>query len=45
MRRDLRQRRQAAFVALDGDHAPGAVHQERARQTARTGAHFDDGRL
>ena len=35
--------RQRALVALDGDDAPRAQRQQRARQSAGTGADLDDG--
>ena len=38
---DLAQRRQAALVALDGDHALGTMGQKRAGQPAGTGADLD----
>jgi len=40
---DLGQRRQAARVALDGDHALRARSQDRAREAARTRPDFDHG--
>ena len=40
---NLLQRRQRALVALDGDDAPRAQRQQRARQPAGTGADLDDG--
>lgn len=38
---DLREGGQGARIALDGDDARGAFHQQRAGQPAGTGAHFD----
>ena len=43
MRGDLGERAKRARVALDGDHLPGALRQERARQAAGTGPDLDDG--
>ena len=40
---NLLQRRQRALVALDGDDAPRAQRQQRARQSAGAGADLDDG--
>jgi hypothetical protein len=39
---DVRQRRQAARVALNGDNTPRSLGKERTRQSARTGADFDN---
>ncbi len=41
--RNLVERRQRALVALDRDDASGAQRQQRARQSAGTGADLDDG--
>jgi hypothetical protein len=38
---DLRQRRQCARIALDGDHLRGAFEQQRARQPAGTRPDLD----
>ena len=42
-RRDFAKRLDAALVALDRDHALCSVRKQRAREAARTRAHFDDG--
>ncbi len=42
-RRDLLQCGDGAVVALDGDDAPRALRQQRARQPARSGADLDHG--
>ena len=44
-RRDIGQRRQAALVLLDGDHAGGAFEQQRPGEAAGAGAYLDDGDL
>ena len=41
--RDFPKRLDAAFVALDRDHALCSVRKQRSRETARTRSHFDDG--
>ncbi len=41
--RNVVERRQRALVAFDGDDAPGAQRQQRARQAAGAGADLDDG--
>ena len=43
VRRDLRERRDGAIVALDGDDALRAVGEERTREAAGAGADFDHG--
>src|SRR6185312_10838578 len=41
--RNIVERGQRALVAFNRDDAPGAERQQRARQSAGTGADFDDG--
>ena len=40
---DLRERGDGALVALDGDDAPGAVGEQRAREPAGAGTDLDHG--
>ncbi len=42
MRGDFLERGDSALIAFDGDHAGRALRQQRARQSARSGADLDN---